>query len=96
MNIKKIFIASFSILLLGKANPGLLILIQTILCTLTQIAGTLLHQNNSSWEEKGKLWTHLFEGGIQTFQLSYHVETHSCIYNVYSTLSIDQETKANP
>ena len=64
-------------------------LIQIILCTVTQIAGTLLHQNNSPWEEKGKEWTHLFEGGIHTFQLLYRIETHSCIYNVDSALSID-------
>ena len=90
MNVKKIFVASFSLLFL-KANPGLLMLIQIILCTVTQIAGTLLHQNNSSWEEKGKEWTHLFEGGTHTFQLSYRVETLSCISTMWilHCLSID-------
>ena len=55
-------------------------LIQIILCTVTQIAGTLLHQNNSPWEEKGKEWTHLFEGGIQTFQLLYRAEAASTMW----------------
>ena len=66
MNVKKKFVASFSIPFPGKANLGLSMLIQTIMFTVTQIAGTLLHQNNSSWEEKGKQWIHLFEAANLT------------------------------
>ena len=65
LNVKKI--GSVSILFLGKANLGLLILIETIMCTVSSNCG-LLHQNNSSWEGKGKQWTHLFEGVISCWK----------------------------